>query len=161
MGVGEDDVIESFRIDGERFVVAVGEFRGTLEDAAIDQETFAGGFYEIFGAGYGACGAEESEFGHRGVIVPKRPAQPMRGNSESAKEKISKRKAEEKGRKNLTRRPQRRKSTTNDYILPRWGAAVLRPYREIPHRHECTCCWLVGGRGGCLWLINDLADFES
>src|SRR6266850_5516727 len=97
MGVGEDDVVESFRIDGKRFVVAVGEFRGALEDAAIDQEAFAGGFYKIFGAGYGACGAEESEFGHRGVIVPKRVAQPMRGSSESAKDKISKRKSGRKG----------------------------------------------------------------
>src|SRR6266850_6659348 len=104
MGVGEDDVVESFRIDGERFVVVVGEFRGALEDAAIDQETFAGGFYKIFGAGYGACGAEESEFGHRGVIVQNRRALPMCGNSESAKDKISKRKAEEKKRRNLTQR---------------------------------------------------------
>src|SRR6266403_6157284 len=73
---------------------------------------------------------------------------------EKAKEKPKKSNAEAQS-------AQRRKSTTNDYILPRWGAAVLRPYREIPHRHECTCCWLVGGRGGCLWLINDLVDFEA
>src|SRR6266436_1725678 len=112
MGVGEDDVVESLRIDGERFVVAVGEFRGALENAAIDQETFAGGFYEIFGAGHGACGAEESEFGHRGVIVPKRPAQPMRGNSESAKEKISKRKGEKKSNAAMRRAQRRAEQTT-------------------------------------------------
>src|SRR3981081_3281515 len=61
------------------------------------------------------------------------------------------------------RRAQRsaEKTTRTDYILPRWGAVVLRPYREIAHRHECLCYWLVGGRGGCLRLINDLVDFEA
>ena len=49
----------------------------------------------------------------------------------------------------------------SDRWLPGWGAAVLRPYREIAHRHECLCYWLVGGRGGCLWLIDDLVDFET
>src|SRR6266849_7219626 len=69
MGGGEDGVVDCFGIGGERFVVAVAELGGALKDAAIDEEAFACGFDQVFGAGYGASGAEKGEFGHRGVIL--------------------------------------------------------------------------------------------
>src|SRR6266849_532912 len=69
MGGGEDGVVDCFGIGGERFVVAVAELGGALEDAAIDEEAFACGLDQVFGAGYGAGGAEKGEFGHREVIL--------------------------------------------------------------------------------------------
>ena len=36
-----------------------------------------------------------------------------------------------------------------------------REIAEIAHGHEWLRYRLVGGRGSCLWLINDLVDFEA
>jgi hypothetical protein len=65
----------------------------------------------------------------------------MPGKAESAKDKIPKRKGGRKKPKKSngtfreiqrkeTQAQRWKKSTTNDYISPRWGAAVLRPSRK-------------------------------
>src|ERR1700687_3737543 len=68
MSVGEDGVVDCFRIGGKRFLVAVAELRSALEDATVDEQALACGFDKIFGTRDRSGGAEKSEFGHRGVI---------------------------------------------------------------------------------------------
>jgi hypothetical protein len=71
VGVGKDHVVDGFGIGGKRLVIAFAEFGSALEDAAIEEQALIGGLDEIFGAGDGAGGAEEREFGHRGFILQK------------------------------------------------------------------------------------------
>src|SRR5712671_7358266 len=63
----------------------------------------------------------------------------MRGNSESAKDKISKRKAEEKE----SNAEAAETEIDNERLhLAEMGRSGAAPLPEIAHRYECTCCWL-------------------
>jgi hypothetical protein len=77
MGVGEQQHVDGFGIDGAALPVAVLK-RALLEEAGVDEDAKAAGFEEMAGAGDLPVSAEESEF-HRHRLAKSGSAGAMLG----------------------------------------------------------------------------------
>jgi hypothetical protein len=72
MSVRQDYIVDRFRIDRERLVVAVAQLVRALKNAAIYEQSLAVRFHEIFGSGNRARRAKKRKLRHKPAIVQKR-----------------------------------------------------------------------------------------